>query len=875
MPSAPHRGLLQPASGALRDLALRHLPVPVLRRRIARSVIPALSPGADAQLLIDVSVISQGDARTGIQRVVRNLYRQLLAAPPKGYAIRPIGATPDAAYRHFPTTFLDAPAPASGGAIVHPRPGDVFLGLDLGAHIVPRHARELARWKQHGTRMCFFVYDLLPVLQPAWFNPAATNNFRRWLRSLAVLADDVVTISRTVQDEFEAWNRREYGLAEGEIRCSVIEPGADLHRADAVGAGLPSELAGRRFALMVGTIEPRKRHEEVLDAFERLWADGESANLVIAGRQGWKVERFIERLRAHPERGHRLHWLEGPGDDVLIELYRHASGVIMASQGEGFGLPLIEAAYFNVPVLARDIPIFREVARTDATFFPDGAPSRLGDALGAWIRARDAVVRVAPSSSNGVTWSEGRAQLVSALFTGTGTRAPDGVIDAGLDQWVEMPTGGPCEWAVRCPYQACGPRYLGLDFGTGEPIEAAVAVNATHIAAFTLERSRARVKAVRFVCDGRENADTLRIKVHAGGGESQLQRFGIFASPPREALRCAMAAHVQRAPDLASGPVHQAFTGSVPGVEIGACVDLGGARSAPPALAGGWHGSDADGTWTDGTPASVYVRPRGALGNLLRITVEWEGYVWARKAGASFRVAIGAAPAIDLLQPRQEIALATSEALDAQGRLLLTFLASGAIAPHDVGDSEDARPLALKVHRIAFASPLEFVDLFRDVPVRLDDRLARPEAFTGGWHGTEPDGRWSSGKPSTIALRLPEVPAAPVRLALQLSAPPGLAPGETARIRVAAGADPDAVLELKGEAIETHVVTLAPGQLPRNSRELVIALACDSSVRLSERLESADDRELSFKLHSLLLLGAAPPGGGDREAAPQPAVESA
>ena len=65
---------------------------------------------------------------------------------------------------------------------------------------------------------------------------------------------------------------------------------------------------------------------------------------ITYGRAGWMVEPLVERLRAHPEAGSRLHWLEGASDELLTSLYADCSGLLMASEGEGFGLPLIEAA---------------------------------------------------------------------------------------------------------------------------------------------------------------------------------------------------------------------------------------------------------------------------------------------------------------------------------------------------------------------------------------------------------------------------------------------------------------------------------------------------------------------------------------------------
>ena len=90
---------------------------------------------------------------------------------------------------------------------------------------------------------------------------------------------------------------------------------------------------------MVGTIEPRKKHEQVLAAFEQLWDRRVDTNLVIVGKQGRKVEALVERLRTHPELGKRLFWLEGISDEYLDRIYAASACLIAASEGETSASP--------------------------------------------------------------------------------------------------------------------------------------------------------------------------------------------------------------------------------------------------------------------------------------------------------------------------------------------------------------------------------------------------------------------------------------------------------------------------------------------------------------------------------------------------------
>ena len=121
--------------------------------------------------------------------------------------------------------------------------------------------------------------------------------------------------------------------------------------------------------LMVGTVEPRKGHVQALEAFELLWQEGHKCQLVIVGKPGWNVEQLVFKLNDHEELGRRLFWLQGISDEYLSLLYEGATCLLAASEAEGFGLPLIEAAKSKLPILARDIPVFREVAGNSADYF--------------------------------------------------------------------------------------------------------------------------------------------------------------------------------------------------------------------------------------------------------------------------------------------------------------------------------------------------------------------------------------------------------------------------------------------------------------------------------------------------------------------------
>lgn len=331
------------------------------------------------QLLVDVSVIIHSDARTGIQRVVRSMLSELKKNPPENYKICPIFASVKHGYHYVPDDFNlgnnDANILTIPSKAVRVANGDVFLGLDLASAHIPKNIIQLKRWKLKGVKIHVMVYDLLPVLRPEWFHSKTTRNFYRWLRAIAILADSAICISSTVKDEFKKWIELKFEIPESIFPVNIIPMGCDID-ASMPSLGMPSNanqllanFKSRPTVLIVSTLEPRKGHAQVLDAFEQIWKKNSEVNLLIVGRVGWKSSALQIRILNHPLFGKNLYWLNDVSDEFLGKIYGASFGLILASQGEGFGLPLVEAMQYGKPVLARDLPVFREAGGVEIRYF--------------------------------------------------------------------------------------------------------------------------------------------------------------------------------------------------------------------------------------------------------------------------------------------------------------------------------------------------------------------------------------------------------------------------------------------------------------------------------------------------------------------------
>lgn len=376
------------------------------------------------QLLVDVSQLAVHDAQSGIQRVVRSLLREMLTRVDMPFDIQPVQARGDQGYtyaRKFTARFLGL------DIVVEDEPvdvfeGDVFLGLDLTSNIASAHESWLQHVRRIGASVVFVVYDLLPNLAPQYFPSGVVGAAKRWVPIVARTADQALCISRTVADELTEWVAK----ADLEDRLTPLDidywplganidlPDASPQDVDPVHAAALDRMIERPSALMVGTIEPRKGYDDVLDAFEVLWEQGLDANLVIVGKVGWQTERTVARIRRLAASNSRMIWFENASDALLLIAYERATGVIAASYGEGFGLPIVEARRHGKPVLARGIPVFREVGDVSASFFETGSAENLAQDIKVWIET----TRHAPTAQTQdgiVTWQESAAALVAKL----------------------------------------------------------------------------------------------------------------------------------------------------------------------------------------------------------------------------------------------------------------------------------------------------------------------------------------------------------------------------------------------------------------------------------------------------------------------------
>lgn len=391
--------------------------VPCAPQAGPRPARPQASPGPH-QVLFDISEVLGPQHGAGIARAVRHVFEEMCKSPPLGFRVTAVRA--EAGGR---IVYADYPA---GGAL-HESPEPKYRGpvravaddvyVTLGFKSPPSAAITTLQGK--GVRIVFTVHDLIPLRYA--LHPLLREDFRQWLERSLRMADLVLCVSGTTANAVLEWLDRNPVRRAAPLPLACYRPGADsVEIAPTVQMGAEEQrvldAANRHDTLlMVGTVFEHKGYRQALDAMEELWSTGVNLHLVVVGKEGWLQAQLARRLRTHPELDKQLFWITTATDDLLDNLYCSSRGLLAASFDEGFCLPLVEAARHDLCIVARDIPIFREVAGEHAFYFRADTGHEMAAALREWLRLHDSGQAPRSGAIGQSTWRDAAREIGDCL----------------------------------------------------------------------------------------------------------------------------------------------------------------------------------------------------------------------------------------------------------------------------------------------------------------------------------------------------------------------------------------------------------------------------------------------------------------------------
>jgi glycosyltransferase involved in cell wall biosynthesis len=261
-------------------------------------------------------------------------------------------------------------------------------------------------------RPVYLIHDLIPILHPEFCRPHAVRRHRGRVRNALKTASGIILNSEATAHDLTRFAAAE-NLPQPAIRAIPIA-GANLSAtADPVATAEP-------YFVCVGTIEPRKNHRFLLSLWQELSARLGKAvpRLIVIGQWGHGSAEVRQMLKGSPQLQSCVTVLSHCPDTEMAGWMNGAAALLMPTLAEGFGLPLVEALQMGTPVIASDLPIFREMGQ--------GIPSLINpDDRAAWIRS---VERFAANGPD-------RFEQITALLSYRAPSWDEHFQD--LEQWLE------------------------------------------------------------------------------------------------------------------------------------------------------------------------------------------------------------------------------------------------------------------------------------------------------------------------------------------------------------------------------------------------------------------------------------------------------
>lgn len=307
-------------------------------------------------IYFDVTSSIDKNYTSGIQRVVYELGKELIIS-----GAHPIFLHDEKAYSYNSTDNMIIE--------ISFNKNDCILFLDHSWDFNNSVAKVMNNNKDAGGINICLVYDIIPLNYPEFFDISHYNIFKRWFETITK-SDLLLCISPSVASDVSSLCTNKNLTFKPQIEFFNLGADFEYKKTPKASDRLnPLINSNTQIFLSVGTLEPRKGYSVAIDAVEVAWSRGYDFTYVIVGRVGQFQDKLIQRITSHSEYGSRLFWFNDLNDEELSLLYVSARSLIFPSIVEGFGLPLIEAAYYGLPTILSDIDVFRVIAGDHATYF--------------------------------------------------------------------------------------------------------------------------------------------------------------------------------------------------------------------------------------------------------------------------------------------------------------------------------------------------------------------------------------------------------------------------------------------------------------------------------------------------------------------------
>lgn len=217
-----------------------------------------------------------------------------------------------------------------------------------------------------------------------YYRNKTLENFNKAL----TIANGIICFSKTIAEEIINYYYRQDINRSIPLKINVFPLGFDLNENKILKKArseIKQFLSKGRIFLMVGSIRTYKGYKVVLKTFQNNFRNDENKLLIIGQKISDYDIQLADEIKDAENELKNILWIDDATDDEVSYCYENATALIQASFYEGYGLPLIEAAQYGLPLICSDIPIFREVSCGYADFFKVGDAEDLARTLKRWM----------------------------------------------------------------------------------------------------------------------------------------------------------------------------------------------------------------------------------------------------------------------------------------------------------------------------------------------------------------------------------------------------------------------------------------------------------------------------------------------------------
>lgn len=226
------------------------------------------------------------------------------------------------------------------------------------------------------------LHDAIPIKYPEWCSPRL-RRLKNWVqKKAAAKANHVIALSNyAVAELVECFGVDEKNITV--VQCGVAPEWKQPSDPAAVDTTLHQYGLRPGYFLFVGTFQPRKNVDRILEAYLRLPdAIRQTRQLLLVGRVGWLCDELIGKIKAAIQRGEHVVWLSNVSSQVqLRHLYAGAGVFVFPSLYEGFGIPVTEAFSSGVPVITSNTTSLPEVSQGAALEINPMSVPEIGTAM--------------------------------------------------------------------------------------------------------------------------------------------------------------------------------------------------------------------------------------------------------------------------------------------------------------------------------------------------------------------------------------------------------------------------------------------------------------------------------------------------------------